>query len=86
MIRKIFGGETQVNNSDQFGTPDRRGLNYTDTIRRSVDRPYSRAGLNQSQAYPYEGNNQSNLFGIDIPDPSHVKSNTRDTLTVRDVL
>lgn len=56
-------------------------MNYGDAIRKSVERPYSRGQqLNQSLNY----DNHSQIY--DLPDPNQVKNNTRDTLTVRDVL
>ena len=32
------------------------------------------------------GGKMQELFGFDIPDPNQVKSNTRETMTIRDVL
>ena len=67
-----------MNNADVYASPDRRHQNYGDFVRNSHERPYSRQGANQSLAQDF--------FGMDIPDPNAIKNNTRDTLTIRDVL
>ncbi len=56
-------------------------MNYGDSIRKSAERPYSR-GQQVNQSLNYD--NHSQIY--DIPDPNQVKNNTRDTLTVRDML